>query len=421
MNYEKYLGKLAKADPIQNEKWVKCDWSDSIFASDMGRVGIKGQDGEMSLAKCDAFSNKMGKRYVRCYIPKRECNIKYPDKGGNFITITRSRIIARAFLDNDLPLWHSKGDKDLIPIHVNSDDPSDDSVSNLRIGTRNQAHDTSDPDLKGRRCRKAAKCYAYRNGVTVEFRSSLEMNRFLADSNNMGFFGSAKKRQSHIMLGYLIWDDTMEKPDTSAEEVNHALYGKPRESTRKKKSDPKRKSTHVNQKHEYQVKSHSQLYYCWKDMRRRCSPNALKKDIKYYYEKGIRVCDEWENDFDAFAEWAIKNGYHKKDASKPRSEMLTLDRIDSDKGYFPENCRWIPLKENIKHATSGKHGGKFIMDIDSGIAYKSARDAYRKIGGDYYSIARAANPNSPRAFDSKLHHRWKYISEDEYSKANKAE
>lgn len=73
------------------------------------------------------------------------------------------------------------------------------------------------------------------------------------------------------------------------------------------------------------------LYAIWQGMKARCS-NSQRKEAKYYFFKGIRVCKEWENDFLLFKDWAIKNGY---------KVGLTLDRINSDKGYSPDNCRFV--------------------------------------------------------------------------------
>lgn len=52
------------------------------------------------------------------------------------------------------------------------------------------------------------------------------------------------------------------------------------------------------------------------------------------------VCSEWENNFQAFYDWSIANGY---------SDVLTLDRIESDKGYYPENCRWVTYQVQEKN------------------------------------------------------------------------
>ena len=71
---------------------------------------------------------------------------------------------------------------------------------------------------------------------------------------------------------------------------------------------------------------------------------TLRKDNHNhtYIEKNIKMCDEWRNDFNKFKEWALANGY---DYSKSAKEQ-TIDRIDNDKGYFPDNCRFISSQEN---------------------------------------------------------------------------
>ena len=80
--------------------------------------------------------------------------------------------------------------------------------------------------------------------------------------------------------------------------------------------------------------SKSKLYISWQSMKRRCDfPDDLHK--KYYSDKGITYCDEWK-DFLNFRDWALANGY---------VEGYTIERLDNNKGYNPQNCKWIPKNE----------------------------------------------------------------------------
>lgn len=83
----------------------------------------------------------------------------------------------------------------------------------------------------------------------------------------------------------------------------------------------------------------SRLYVIWQHIIGRCT-RAKDKAYKWYGARGITICDEWLNSFEVFYEWAIANGY---------ADNLTLDRIDVNGNYCPENCRWITLKEQQRN------------------------------------------------------------------------
>lgn len=86
-------------------------------------------------------------------------------------------------------------------------------------------------------------------------------------------------------------------------------------------------------------KSNTRLYHIWRDMKLRCY-NEKQVGYKNYGARGIKVCNDWKNDFKAFYAWAINNGYN---------ETLSIDRINNDGDYEPSNCRWNTCVHQSNH------------------------------------------------------------------------
>lgn len=105
----------------------------------------------------------------------------------------------------------------------------------------------------------------------------------------------------------------------------------------------------INEHNHKHGQTKTRLYNIWYGMKARCKyPSHCS--YKNYGGRGIKVCDEWENDFLKFRQWAMENGY---DEDAPRGKC-TLDRIDVDGDYEPSNCRWITQKEQMSNTRKQK-------------------------------------------------------------------
>jgi hypothetical protein len=97
--------------------------------------------------------------------------------------------------------------------------------------------------------------------------------------------------------------------------------------------------------------SKKRLYVIYSGMKTRCY-NQNDDNYKKYGARGITICDEWLNDYEAFKKWALKNGY---------GDDLSIDRIKNERGYSPDNCRWANNKtqsRNKRDSVMITHEGK---------------------------------------------------------------
>lgn len=90
--------------------------------------------------------------------------------------------------------------------------------------------------------------------------------------------------------------------------------------------------------------SKSRLHYIWNNMKQRCY-NKNDNAYKHYGGRGIKVCNEWKNDYVKFRDWALENGY---------KDNLEIDRIDNDGNYEPDNCKWSTRKEQNRNTRQNK-------------------------------------------------------------------
>ena len=89
----------------------------------------------------------------------------------------------------------------------------------------------------------------------------------------------------------------------------------------------------------------TRLYRIWANIKTRCY-NENDPHFERWGKRGIKMCDEWRNDFEVFYDWSMSHGY---------SDELTIDRIDNDGNYEPQNCRWTTIKEQNKNKRNVKY------------------------------------------------------------------
>lgn len=140
----------------------------------------------------------------------------------------------------------------------------------------------------------------------------------------------------------------------------------------------KRKQDKINlTKHYRHMMSGTRIYQEWQGMKGRCN-NPHDPRYDRWGGRGIKVCDEWQNSFEAFYNWAMANGY---------KDDLTIDRIDNDGNYEPSNCRWATQQEQSRNRSSNikitiGNSTRTLMEWCSifNVNYKNVRDRYWRNG-----------------------------------------
>lgn len=124
-----------------------------------------------------------------------------------------------------------------------------------------------------------------------------------------------------------------------------------------------------SRKHGYGGK---RLFHIYETMKQRCNK---PKAINYYMYggRGIKVCKEWENNPSSFIKWALENGY---------ADNLTIDRIDSNGNYEPQNCRWVTHKEQANN----RRINVFIDDNGNKITITNYMQKYKISKGRAYGM-----------------------------------
>lgn len=133
----------------------------------------------------------------------------------------------------------------------------------------------------------------------------------------------------------------------------------------------KKKTTHGDSK--------TRIYKIWDGIKKRCRPNSKNK---YYHQRGIQLCHEWLN-FNNFKNWSDNHGYN---------DNLTIDRIDVNGNYCPENCRWVNCKQQNRnkrnnHILEYNNNDLCLSEISekTGIKYQTLVSRVKRNSKNMYS------------------------------------
>ena len=111
------------------------------------------------------------------------------------------------------------------------------------------------------------------------------------------------------------------------------------------------------------------LYRIWCAVKSRVS-NKNQPQYKDYGGRGITICEDWASDYITFRDWSLKNGYN---------DTLTIDRIDNEKGYYPDNCRWVSMRTQQRNKSRNR-------DITFNNETKTLSEWAEALGMNYFTL-----------------------------------
>ena len=155
---------------------------------------------------------------------------------------------------------------------------------------------------------------------------------------------SVIKKSDEIKCGNVMWECQCDCGNTTLVTSYNLRSGRIGSCGCQKAKLTTEKTTGENNPNYKHNLRNTKLYTIWAMIKQRCS-NPNHKNYKDYGGRGITICEEWSNDVQVFYDWSMKNGYE---------EGLTIDRIDNDKGYSPDNCRWTTMKVQRKNQRKRK-------------------------------------------------------------------
>ena len=162
------------------------------------------------------------------------------------------------------------------------------------------------------------------------------------------------------------------------------------------------KSCLMSNKMKTHGKTNTRLFRIWQGMKDRCN-NPNNPEYRYYGNKDIRVCAEWENNFEAFYQWSIANGY---------ADDLVIDKdirhgdLTTAKIYSPQTCMWVTVLENTTEANKSRVKEVYQYDLESNFIakYTSQAEASRQTGISQGNIGQVLKGHRTKAGG----YRWQY-------------